>query len=392
MPIGKWDGKRFDLAPFDKRFGPLLDGSAFSDLPRKGVPVDVFYLPLNENWPIAIDPAFKGGYWIEEALDPAYRQQFVAATRALATHMAERRYDNTLLEFYLNGKVYYKNPSWTRCSAPWIFDEPAHTQDFWALRWYGRAFHEAVDPVRGRAKMAFRCDISRPQWQRDLLDGVLDIGVIGGGFRRYEREVIDRKNACGEIVLNYGSSNAVEKANVQPAGWCVDTWTRGGDGVLPWQVIGNNGSWDKDDALSLFYPGQKVGIDGPIASIRLKSYRRGEQDVEYLTLLTQLLGAPRWAVGEAVRERLKLAASFSATSADDAGTVNYDTLDPAALWALRTAVGQWLSDHHPAPRRRLIDLRPADRDMTHLKPLGHVGSITNHVHPPILRVGGGGAD
>ena len=36
----------------------------------------------------------------------------------------------------------------------------------------------------------------------------------------------------------------------------------------------------------------------PIPSIRLKSYRRGQQDVEYLTLWSQLHDQPRWAVGQ----------------------------------------------------------------------------------------------
>ena len=33
-----WDGKTLDWRAWDRRFGPLLDGSAFVDLPRSGVP------------------------------------------------------------------------------------------------------------------------------------------------------------------------------------------------------------------------------------------------------------------------------------------------------------------------------------------------------------------
>jgi len=36
---------------------------------------------------------------------------------------------------------------------------------------------------------------------------------------------------------------------------------------------------------SLLYPGAKVGVDGPVASIRLKLIREGLEDVEYLRLL-----------------------------------------------------------------------------------------------------------
>ena len=48
-----WDSRqmKLDWTKWDRRFGPLLDGSAFADLPRKSVPVECFYLPLHENWP-----------------------------------------------------------------------------------------------------------------------------------------------------------------------------------------------------------------------------------------------------------------------------------------------------------------------------------------------------
>jgi hypothetical protein len=38
-------------------------------------------------------------------------------------------------------------------------DEPANFQDYWALHYFGRAFHEGVGQANGAARMAFRCDI-----------------------------------------------------------------------------------------------------------------------------------------------------------------------------------------------------------------------------------------
>ena len=43
-----------DWSAWDTQFGPYLDGSAFKDLPRKGVPVSHFYLPFHEAWPVDI--------------------------------------------------------------------------------------------------------------------------------------------------------------------------------------------------------------------------------------------------------------------------------------------------------------------------------------------------
>jgi len=47
---------------------------------------------------------------------------------------------------------------------------------------------------------------------------------------------------------------------------------------------------------SVLYPGSKVGIDGPVASIRLKLIREGLEDVEYLRMLEDREGR------DAVRE------------------------------------------------------------------------------------------
>ena len=127
-------------------------------------------------------------------------------------------------------------------------------------------------------------------------------------MRAYPRLVFERKRTLGEIVLEYGSTNAVEGSNVQPAAWCLDAWSLGADGVIPWQTVGNSDSWKQADELALFYPHPAQDGPGrsgpgeqptPIPSIRLKSYRRGQQDVEYLTLWSQLHGQPRWAVGRA---------------------------------------------------------------------------------------------
>jgi hypothetical protein len=40
----------------------------------------------------------------------------------------------------------------------------------------------------------------------------------------------------------------------------------------------------------MIYPGEFVGLDGPVPSIRLKALRRGSQDYEYMWLLAQLTG------------------------------------------------------------------------------------------------------
>ena len=202
-------------------------------------------------------------------------------------------------------------------------------------------------------RLVFRADISRRQWRRDSLDGLLDDHVVGSAMRRYSRLVFERKRALGEIVLEYGSTNPIEGSNVQPVAWCLDVWSMGADGVVPWQTVGNAESWARADELSLFYPSRGVGPHAePIPSIRLKAYRRGQQDVEYLTLWSQVRNEPRWAVGQQVRAALKLAGTRQGTGftgGDDAGRIDYGRLRPRDVWAMRVAIGEALSQAHPAP-------------------------------------------
>jgi hypothetical protein len=368
----KWDGDKFDWAEYDRRFGKYLDGSAFADLPRKGVPLECFYLPLHENWPTAIEGNYNETYWADHAFTPEYRKNFVRASRLFAEHAEEKGWHDTLFHFFLNGKHDFKKNGWSRGSSPWLLDEPACFQDFWALRYFGTAFHEGVKQSGTKAKMLFRADISRPQWQRDSLDGLLDFNVVSGGLRAYPRLVLDRKEAEGQILIEYGGSNALTESNVQAAGWSIDAWGIGTDGVLPWQTIGNADSWKKADELALFYP-KRPGTDGdaPVPSVRLKAYRRGQQDVEYLTLLTQVLKEPRWAVGQRVREELRLAGVRGASGVpgnEDAGVVRYTQLKPQDLWALRVRLGEALSKAKPEAKKHLIDFRPPARDLSHLAP------------------------
>lgn len=356
-----WDGHRLDWAAWDKRFGPLLDGTAFADLPRRGVPLEVFYLPLHENWPTAMEDGYRGGYWADSAFSPQYRRAFVEASRQMAEHFAERGWRDTIFQGYLNNKVNFKQGGWSRGSSPWLLDEPANFQDTWALRFFGAAFCEGAGPARsaqGGPKMLYRCDISRPQWQRNSLDHVLGYNVVGGGpFRRYHRLVMQRKEDFHQVVVDYGTTNPIEASNMQPVGWCLDSWTLGSDGVLPWQTVGRDGSWKQADQLALFYPGGPAGLKTPVPSIRLKAYRRGQQDVEYLQMWQNERGRARWAMRDAVLTSLKLKARQEATGAaageEDAGRVSFAELRPQDAWALRVRVAKALSQLGPKPQRRV---------------------------------------
>ena len=355
---------RLDWSEWDARFGPLFDGSAFADLPRRGVPVNSFYLPIHENWPTPIEPNYNGDYWADRAFPPSYRQAFVDVSRQFADHLDDRGWRATVFEGFLNNKRDFKaGPrGWAGGSSPWILDEPSSWQDFAALRYFAAAFHQGVAESRRRsarppvAKIGFRADVSRPEWQRDGLDGLVDVNVVNGVMRDRQRLMMDRKRAENQWVFEYGTANPVDQSNVQPAAWCLDAWTLGMDGVIPWQTIGQAKSWTEGDELALLYP-PNPKIPGaerePVASLRLKAFRRGQQDVEYLILWAALHGEPRWAVAAEVRRALRLAADRSTKGGDDAGSVAYPNLRPEDLFALRHCVGQALAAAPTKPKPTL---------------------------------------
>ncbi len=351
----KWANGRLDWTEWDARFGPFFDGSAFADSPRRSIPVDSFYLPIHENWPTPIEGNYDGGYWADRAFSASYRRAFVEVSRQFAEHLDARGWRKTVFEGFLNNKRDFKagKDGWSGGSSPWLLDEPASFQDFWALRYFASAFHEGLADARrksGRAaaKIGFRADVSRPEWQRSSLDGLLDVNVVGGAMRDRVRLVQDRKRDQDQWVFEYGTANAVEDPNVRAAAWCVDAWSLGMDGIIPWQTIGRPESWTVGDELALFYPAnpEVSGTEGPIPSLRLKAFRRGQQDVEYLALWAALRQEPRWAVGAEVRGALHLLDGVDRRSkgGDDAGSIHYDQVRPADLWALRHRVGQALSD------------------------------------------------
>lgn len=340
------DGK-LDFTKWDRRFGSLFDGTAFDDLPRKGVPLECFYLPMHENWPMPINEHYNGSYWANEAFTKEYRAGFVEVNRQFAEHLVAKKWNNTMFQCFLNNKVDFKRNGWNRASSPWLLDEPASFQDFAALDYFANAMRDGLKlvPELKPGQFVFRADISRPMWQRDTLNETLGYNVVNADWRAYQRMLLDRKrqSQSPQWLIEYGSANAIESSNVQPIAWSIDAWTLGADGVLPWLVIGTPNAWKTGEATCLFYPPRGAEKE-PTPSIRLKSFRRGQQDVEYLIAMQRQLGNQRDAMGPLVRQLLPLTAKKQGTGAagEDAGVLNYGTLKPQELWAVRTRIATQL--------------------------------------------------
>lgn len=97
--------------------------------------------------------------------------------------------------------------------------------------------------------------------------------------------------------------------------WCTNYWDATAGSKEPWvdqATIKNINPWLYGDG-SLLYPGKKVGIEGPVSSVRLEIIRDGLEDYKYLWLLEQKAG--RESVLQYVR---KLAKSWTEYTHDPA--------------------------------------------------------------------------
>ena len=75
----------------------------------------------------------------------------------------------------------------------------------------------------------------------------------------------------------------------------------------------------KNSDTCLFYPGQAIGLKGPVPSIRLKAYLRGQQDVEYLVLLAKREKQSQLILGQR-QFRTRCRSTRSATAPDSSPT------------------------------------------------------------------------
>ena len=331
--------------------------------------MDRFYLPFNEGWPLDYYKFYTKAYWPEDAFGPEYRTKWTKVFADFAKMANARKWHDTMFWFFLNGKVYNKGGGWERAVSTWVMDEPVNTIDFWALRWYGLLWHQAVDPVKGDAKMWYRADISYGAFGRNTMWGALDMECMGGAGVQKTRVKKDEQVLWGHSTwTHYGAANRPEDANIQPVVWCLTSWVDGSVGVVPWDTIGDEKHWSQGEQTAVLLPHK----DGPMASVRLKAFRQGQQMVEYLTLLEATHNQPQYAVAAGVQQAVNLAGTIHKTSESDAGTIRFEKADPTALWALRYRVGEMVSAKKPEYQRCVKPIPQPQIDVRRLPDIGMV--------------------
>ena len=109
--------------------------------------------------------------------------------------------------------------------------------------------------------------------------------------------------------------------------WSVNSWTTTDD---PWTVTPLSrpgGAYVYGDGC-LLYPGKNVGVDGPVASLRLDCIRDGVEDFDLLKLAEEHLGR------EWVTAQVKKVSE----------SVTVHTKDNSLFVSVRNAIGEALND------------------------------------------------
>lgn len=293
------------------RYGPLLEGSAFSAEagyvgPGADTPIHHMYLPFHENWPGKLAEHFRpwpppkdydellkwtaGLPPIEECLDKAYAHKWHTTMQGFGAILDRMGWTDTRYQVYLNNKHTFRKDG-GRGTSLWLLDEPMHPDDFRALAYFGRLTAEGslrAEQSGHKAKMDYRIDISRPTHQRQWLDGLVDLNVCADQLYEQRRLIDYRKRRFGEEYWNYRMPESFSDAGGLPwAVWPVRSYCWGATGTLPWQTIGSDGDLREADATALMYPGRKFGLDEPIPSLRMKAWREGLQTAELLRMLRE---------------------------------------------------------------------------------------------------------
>ncbi len=357
-----------DWSGYDKRIGPLLDGAAFTGLPRDGVPVRTFYLPFFENWPMRLQDHYEFGMpppppgrwfltsedppegaddltWkdahdlkakpIEQAFDTNYKQGFENVTADFVKHFDEKGWTRTYVQMYQNNK-YPHHGQW------WTLDEPSEWLDWAALSFWADHLHKGMD-FPHKAKFLYRGDISRLQWQGSFMDGRMDVAYSGGDGLKWPRLLRHIRERTGMMLSIYGSCNPVGRSNLESAAWCLKAYTVWVDGVLPWASLGYDHALFEPDDNGLLVEGGRFKHSA-VPSLRLMALRNGAQQVELLRqVVDRHPGWTRWHAAALISQKVPLLSDFRQKVSDEAAAVKFGQLTGTGFVELKEGLLLMLS-------------------------------------------------
>lgn len=296
---------KFDWTKYDERLAKYLDGRAFTKEfgytgPGYGIPIEMLVLPFDV-YPINVyfDSRHVGYPYGKEW--KFYKPWPVAVPKSGITPEYSAIWKNAFRGFE---KHIEEHPAWSR-TKPIVFllslDESYDEASVKQMLYYGGLLKES-----GAKRLKFRIDGSYPMDTMDRLVKVVDIVILG--VRAYVPERVRQLRSKGVedwFYTGMGITDA-DPLGCRALGWV--SWKYGARSWTIWELDFNSlRAWQYPETYSqrngdvqngqgfLVYRGETMGLDEPVASIRLKLLRRGSQDYEYLRLLAQQPGGAKLA-------------------------------------------------------------------------------------------------
>lgn len=280
----------FDWTKYDARLSDYLNGKAFTkefgyNGPGYGVPIEYLILPFDADpvnmyydthnvgyaygkewkfyrpWPVEVP---------KQGVTPEYGEIWKKAFRGFQEH-------------------FNLHPEWNR-TTPVVFllslDESYDDPSIDRMLYYAKLLKES-----GADRLKYRIDGWYPPETMKRLEGYIDIAILGLGD--YDPEKVNPFKKTGLDPWFYTGVGVTDGDLLQcralswiawkyaAGSWTI--WELDWNALRAWQTAetyGNGGGF-------FVYRGETMGLDEPVASIRLKQLRRGSQDYEYFWLLAQ---------------------------------------------------------------------------------------------------------
>ncbi|MBI3829881.1 MAG: hypothetical protein HY291_10210 [Planctomycetes bacterium] len=301
------DGKdtKCDWKNWDDRFGAVLSGEIFDDKQ----PPPFFYLPFNLHWPYGYSHDEKmadkrinfrkNPKDYKASLVPEYEETFKTVAKQYVEHFAEKGWKKTGFQVFLN------HSNQENANSPWRLDEPYNKFGFAVLQWFAKLTDENMRDNDKGVKFRYRIDIGHwncrdpkcqcfkpKEWEPDDGEGMLEpwiddwyLGAVHAYGNRHRIPKLLAKGPTKEAFI-YGGGGQISgnAAVVRSSYW---TWfDMGLTGFCAWKVGMDPiaGGKDQSGGDSVCYSGKDLGFAEPLASLRMKLFRRGSYDAEYLKL------------------------------------------------------------------------------------------------------------
>ena len=294
---------------YDRHYGPLFDGTAFSASRRGPRPIPFVYLPITPEWPASYE------FWGERG----YEAEFVNVVSEMERHFREKGWTHTNFEVFFNHKKRYKG-------FPWDGDEVRFPKDLKYFLEYDRLLKKALPPDTP-VHFVFRADASWDmEEQFKVLNGIVRLWCSGGGILSFYRHAPKMLCDRGDVVWYYGGPPGVTDSSSAITEFPLRAWLWGVNGYVHWLTVSpGEDPWFHFDGgqTALIYSGERFGVSEPIPSIRLKIQRNCLQDLALL-------------------DSLKRRKSLDSLRARAARSYNNSTLDD--WWNSRPALADLPSD------------------------------------------------